>query len=356
MSDSLDQHYYRQLCDNLGVAVVATDLEKRIRTWNAAATRLFGAAADAMLGSPFREVFPHQYRDEAERRFERTLTLGDIVSFEFSYPDARGASRDLIATFAPIVTDAGKTIGASASVRDITQRIRLQRERDENLQMAALGTLASNVAHHFNNILGGVIMASDFALSSNDPARMRTALRQASDALVRALRLLGGLLMFSDGGEQAGDLSDVTELLTLIADETDRDTRDKSIRMKVDIERLGIVSVPRAQFMAILRHVIRNAVEAMPDGGDLSISLGRSGKRIVITVGDTGPGMSKEALRHMFEPFWSTKRTDDGGDVVGLGLAVTKGLVEFLGGDIEIESKPGEGTTARIFLPYANQS
>ena len=102
MSDTMTDSYFRQLCEHLGVAVIATDLDLNIRTWNASAARTFGAGADRMIGAPVSQIIPVDRRDMAERALRRALETGETIQFEFRHRDATGDQRELAGRKAPL--------------------------------------------------------------------------------------------------------------------------------------------------------------------------------------------------------------------------------------------------------------
>ena len=105
--------YYRRLCEHLGMAVIATDLDLSIVTWNAAAARTFGAAADRMIGTPISCIIPQDRRRAAEQMLQRAIRTGETIQLEFEHRDAHGQRRELAGAIAPVVSDTGERIGAS---------------------------------------------------------------------------------------------------------------------------------------------------------------------------------------------------------------------------------------------------
>ncbi|MFQ5461667.1 MAG: nitrogen regulation protein NR(II) [Phycisphaerae bacterium] len=353
MTQSERDAYYRQLCENLGVAVVATDADFNICIWNDGAARMFGASADSMRGTPIESIFPRAPRDEAMALLARALGTGEVIPFEFQHRDEHGGCRELIATFAPVISDSGARIGVSASLRDITHRIAMQHELAENRKMAALGTLAGLVAHHFNNVFGGIITSADFAVSTDDRSVMRRVLTQSAEALMRSSALVNGLLAFSGGQQHADDLSDFTEIVVSLVDELEMEVGPLGIELQSQVPELPVMPVPRSQTMTVLRNIAKNAIEAMPDGGTLQIRVHLGADQIVTEITDSGRGLDEVSQSRMFEPFWTTKR-DPGavpGKAVGLGLAIAHGLVQVLGGSIRVTSQPDIGSTFRVSIP-----
>ena len=347
------QTYFRQLCEHLGVAVIAVDVHLDIRFWNAAAVRIFGAGAERMIGTPIASIVPQQRRNEAERILRRAVETGETTSFEFEHPDLNGHRRQLIVTVAPVPDESGVRIGASACIRDITRRVKLQAELSESRKMSALGALAGAIAHHFNNILGGVITSVDYAAAARDPALTTRVLGQTSHALLRATTLVNGLLAFSEGDQRPGDLRDFTEIVHELADEIGRTSAEKRISFTLNLPALPVLSLPRVQVQTVLRNIIQNAIEAMPDGGTLKIDVSLERDRVVTCISDTGCGLDEAAVARVFEPFWSTKPNPgtQGETAPGLGLAIAHGLVQVLGGSICVSSEPAKGSCFKVSLP-----
>ena len=346
--------FYRQLCEHAGIALIGTDADYRIQTWNAAAVRMFGASAELMIGMPAVSAVPQDKRAQAQQLIERAARDGETGELEFEYRDAQGGRRELSGTIAPILDDAGTAIGAVVCVRDITKRVRLIEQLHESRKMGALGEMAGAIAHHFNNILGGIITSVDFADASESPLTKSRILGQVSRSLTRATSLVGALLAFAEGDQRGEDLSDFTEIVNGLADQFEPTLRRVGIELVMDLPALAVVAVPRLQVTTILRNIIQNAVDVMPEGGTLTISGTRRDDKIVARICDTGCGLDESSLLRIFEPFWSTKGAVNRGDdtqALGLGLAVAHGLVHMIGGTIEVTSEVNQGSCFEITVP-----
>ncbi|MGD2108969.1 MAG: ATP-binding protein [Phycisphaerae bacterium] len=341
------------LLEHLGVAVIATDLSLDIQMWNAAAARTFGAAADRMQGTPILQIIPQERRSTAAAMLKRAIETGETIQLEFQHRDAQGGRRELAATIAPVLSPAGERTGASMCVRDITKRIALQEEVLEGRKMGALGEMAGAIAHHFNNILGGIVTSIDFARESGSEIVKDHVLAQTVKALQRATTLVNGLAAFAEGDRRAEDLGDLTEVINVVATEVERRLSDQGIDFFLNLPKLPVIPVPRVQVTTILRNIVQNAVEAMPDGGRLQIDVDRQDSHTAITVSDTGCGLDEGAQARVFEPFWTTKGDlgIDAGHPTGLGLAIAHGLVQMLGGTIGLTSEVGKGSAFRVTLP-----
>ena len=345
--------YFRQLCEHAGIALIGTDAELNICAWNTTAARMFGAAADRMIGTPVASVIPQERRRAAELMLQRAIRTRETIQFEFEHRDERGQRRELAGTIAPVLADDGNCLGASVCIRDISRRIALENEVHQSRKMVALGELAGAIAHHFNNILGGVITSVDYALSMDDPQVAGRVLQQISRGLQRATALIQGLQSFAEGDQHSCDQADFHVTLQQVAAELREAVRDRNIAFSLSVPTLPPMRMPHHPVLTILRNIGQNAVEAMPNGGSLHVEVALDRDWVVTRVSDTGCGLDEEAMGRIFEPFWSTKGqlSTQTGTGVGLGLAIAHGLVQMIGGAISVTSKLGEGSCFKVSLP-----
>jgi len=350
---AVSSEFYEQLCRSAGIAIVATDVTMRICVWNDAAAAMFGVPAERVLNQPLVGVMPKDRRDLAEQMFLRAIRDRTVSEFEIVHAFRQPVPVHLGITVSPIFARDGRCIGASACVRDITRRVELEKRVQESEKMASLGSLAGGVAHHFNNILGSIGTAVDYALQTEDPNVSRRALRITIDAVTRASKLTRDLLAFAEGDRRPDELGDVTETVLAFVDQLEPGLRERNVALALDVNSAPICEVPRQRLLTVLRNLADNAVEAMPGGGQLTLALWTEGDEVAIEMTDTGCGMDEDARRHVFEPFFTTKDAfrSDGTQGAGLGLAVVHGLIRDMGGSISLRSTPGQGTQVEIKLP-----
>lgn len=346
-------HFYRSLCEHIGVALIATDLDLKIGLWNAAAVRMFGAGSERMIGTSMIQIIPQERRELAQNMIRRVIETGETSQFEFEYRDDQGGRRELAGTIAAIVSDSGTAVGVSICFRDITQRMTLQDEVHENRKMVALGEMAGALSHHFNNILGGAITSIDFANATDDPSMKSRVLTQVETALQRATALMEGLLAFSASDHRTDTSANLKSLLEQIAHETQNELANGTISFELTMAEFPEVSVSARPVRTILQNIIRNAIESMPTGGTLRMKAECDGTDVSISISDTGCGLPQDAKSRIFEPFWSTKEmlTAESGEATGLGLAVAHGLARMLGGSIRVESETAKGSQFHVRLP-----
>ena len=353
----------------LGIAVC--DAEQKLRIWNPAAERIFGWRAHEVLGRPMPSLAPLDREDAFAILSVRVLRGEALTGMEFRSQKRDGSSVDLSVSMAPLRDARGSISGTMAVVADITGR-KLAEEQKEQLEeqlrqsqkMEAIGKLAGGIAHDFNNLLTAVSGYAELLhgkFEGNDPNRVYAdeILRSSG----RAAALTRQLLAFSRRQvlqprvlDLNGVVRGVDGLLRRLIGE------DIELRTALD-SNLGPIKADQGQVEQIIMNLAVNGRDAMAKGGTLTIETrnvtldesyttahnrARRGPHILLSVSDTGCGMSAETQSHMFEPFFTTKEQGKG---TGLGLATVYGIVKQSGGDIWVYSEVGRGSTFKIYLP-----
>ncbi len=355
MSGQEEDHFFDRLFLCAGVALIATDDQFRIRFWNDAASRLFGGSAATMLNEPIMSIVPGERRNVATRLFERAIHRGEVSEFEFSYGTS-GQPLYLAVTISPIIDRQGRHVGVSVFARDVSRRMEAERDLADERKMVALGSMAGAVAHHFNNVIGGIITSVDFAQSSDNPQTLRRALSTTISALTRANRLTLSLLAFAEGDRTECLTHDLNETVRQFVASLEPKLKDQNIKLETSLQPLQAM-VPAKRILSILDGLTTNACEAMPEGGTLRIELAQERQQILLRVIDTGQGIPAEDLPRVFEPFFTTKFNDAvAGGHVGLGLAVVHGIVKELGGTVTLCSERPGGTICTVWLPAVIES
>jgi two-component system, NtrC family, sensor kinase len=241
----------------------------------------------------------------------------------------------------------------------------LKRAHDHVVQvekMASIGKMAAVVAHEINNPLSGILTYAKLLkkwvqkVEGNEQKRdeIRECLDLVESESKRCGDLVKNLLMFSRTAPMNLEWADVNNVVDRTIRLVQHQLDLNNVQLQIDTSDLPMLHCDPAQVEQVLLALIMNAIDAMPRGGNLLVrtrSLPQS-RQIEIQVRDDGVGIQPDLLPRMFEPFLTTKETGKG---VGLGLAISKTIVERHGGVIEVESQPGRGTTFYIFLPVDAQ-
>jgi signal transduction histidine kinase len=296
-----------------------------------------------------------------------------VKAFYWELMDKNGKKMNAEASVSLLKDSRDNVIGFKGIVRDITQRIEAEKERDryelrlaQAQKMEAIGTLAGGIAHDFNNMLSAIMGYTELARSSTpENSQARNCLDQVIKAGIRARDLISQILSFSrkyDVKRQPVDIGLILgEALNLIR---------ASIPTSVDIQ-CSIDSEPAFVFAdpieihQIIMNLCTNAYQAMEEkGGHIQIDLEqvfleedeaaaihpqlRGGNYLKLKIADTGSGMDSETIKYIFDPFFTTKERNKG---TGLGLATVQRIVTELKGGISVESTPGRGSAFILFFP-----
>lgn len=231
----------------------------------------------------------------------------------------------------------------------VAERERVEAMLRQAQKMEAVGQLTSGFAHDFNNLLTIVVANLDRAerFSGAEP-RLGKTLQNAREGADRAARLTHQLLAFSRRQPLQAQPHAINDIVAGMSELLAR-TLGPQVRIRLDLDpAAGLVMVDAAQTENAILNLALNARDAMPDGGDLTLATRAADGRSILLVSDTGTGMSEAVLEHAFEPFFTTK---DIGQGTGLGLSQVYGFTKQSGGEVDIESKLGEGTTIMISIP-----
>ncbi|MBN2563831.1 MAG: PAS domain-containing protein [Phycisphaerae bacterium] len=352
MTASAD-NYFHDLCDNLGFVLIAVDRDLNIRFLNRQATQHFEGSTEDGAARCVKDIFHGPQGEDIRRLLEETIETKTAGETEVKCERDEGERKILIFIASPIIDSSGECVGASASMRDISLRKRLSKELALSRRMAALGNMAGAIAHHFNNILGGMLTSIDYVLPSDSPRELRRTLRLLAQAIGRATRITRQLEAFAESEHDKAEWAELNDVMQGFIDQLRPQAEEAGINLDTDIAEVTSEPFEAHRLMPALESLAHNAFDAMTAGGTLTIRMVQDGDEAVITIADTGCGIPEDVLDRVFEPFFTTKGELGGGatDNIGLGLAAVHGLVAELGGTIRLASRVGEGTTAEVRLP-----
>jgi PAS domain S-box-containing protein len=296
-----------------------------------------------------------------ERWFGSSTDISDIVEARNALARINEHQERLVAERTAELADANIRLRA-----EIAERARAEEALRQAHKMEALGQLTGGVAHDFNNLLTvviGNIEAIQRRLGANGDARLRDYANSAMQGGKRAAALTQRLLSFARGQPLEPQAVDINELLSGMSELLARTLGERVSMETVLGEGLWLTEIDPNQFESILLNLAANSRDAMPEGGKFTIETSKAkldksftaghpelkpGEYVLVSVRDTGYGMSKETLARVFEPFFTTKPMGQG---TGLGLSQLYGFIKQSGGHVNIESEVGKGTTVKLYLP-----
>ncbi|MBI3644433.1 MAG: PAS domain S-box protein [Acidobacteriales bacterium] len=336
-------------------AIFSTSPDGIITGWNRGAERLYGYSAEEAVGAPVLLLAPPERHEEAEQNRQVLNRGGSVESYQTERMRKDGTRVPLLLTVSPLRNAQGKIVGASATARDISAQRHSEEAVRRSEKLATAGRLAASIAHEINNPLEAVLNL--LYLARNDPRKAEQYLSMAEQEVGRVARLAQQTLGFVRDTSSPGRM-DPAAIMDEILELYSRKLEDKKIRVTRRYRGSSQISGYSGELRQLLANLLVNAVDAMDEGGSLRVRVtaghqwsgGRVGIRL--TVADNGSGIPREGLRRIFEPFYTTK--EDAG--TGLGLWVSRGIVEKHGGSIRVRSRSEgrhRGTVFSIFLPSA---
>jgi PAS domain S-box-containing protein len=358
--------HFADLLEAAPDAMIIVNEADRVVLVNGHTEAMFGYLRDEILGQPLTILVPEALTEHRAR--QNLSSTADAKMRILGSGPALLARRKDGSTFpveislSPIHTTGGTLI--SNAVRDITERLRLERQLRQSQKMEAIGRLAGGVAHDFNNILTAIIGYADLAAKRPGVEAARQDLAEIRHAAARAASLTRQLLAFSRSQTLQPRLLDLSFTVAETAAMLRRLIGENITMVIENDESLGMVMADAGQLSQVVMNLAVNARDAMLEGGTLRIATRNvdltglaeeheevalpAGRYVTVSVSDTGAGMDAATLPYIFEPFFTTKERG-----TGLGLATVFGIVNQSGGCISVRSQPAAGTRFTVYLPRA---
>lgn len=350
-----------ELLDRSQDAILVLDHQGSITFWNASAERIYGWERTEVRGRSFRSLLHDAYED-VDAAIAQVVDSGEWTG-ELEQRRRDGSTITVEGRWSLVRDDEGWTHRILAIHTDITERKRLLAQFLRAQRMESIGTLAGGIAHDLNNVLAPILLSIEMLkLETENPETLETlttiegSARRGADMVQQVLGFARGF----DRKERVVNIQGVVSDLERVI----RDTFPRSVDIRVHCPGdLWRILGDRTQIHQVLMNLALNARDALPQGGELGITLsnvvlhehhaGMSGEvlpgpHVKISVVDTGSGMSKEILDRIFDPFFTTKEVGRG---TGLGLSTVAAIVRAHGGCVTATSEPGNGTAFHVYLP-----
>jgi PAS domain S-box-containing protein len=350
------RRYVETILGSIATGIVSVDGRGIVRVCNGEACRIFGVDASEVIGMHYLELdCLRPFRD----LLEGSLSRGEVARERpLEYDNAEGRRFHLGVSVSPSNESREESIAGNMVLTDHSELVRLQEEVKQKATLAAVGELAAHVAHEVRNPLGSIKIYIDLlAREQTDEAKRNEFIAKISSEVSRLNGIVTSFLQYSSPLRlefSEFTLADVIKDAVLFARREEHFDRIRIEERYGGLEDLRI-NADRNQLMQLFLNLIRNACEAITDGGQVEVAMKLSGdagreepgkRAVVVSIRDTGQGIDPRTLSKIFTPFFTTKAHG-----TGLGLALAKRIVENHGGRVEIESNPGEGTTVFVTLP-----
>jgi two-component system cell cycle sensor histidine kinase/response regulator CckA len=377
------ERWFSTTLRSIGDAVIATDPKETITFMNATAELLTGWQNGEAIGRPLDEVFhlvgptgapvpsPIQLAFQQNFAVQLPADTGLVVR--------TGGQVEVDDSAAPITDEKGNVLGGVVVFRDVTGRKKLERRLAQSERLASLGTMAAGMGHEINNplaaIMGNVTYASDVVQVLRKQLERFNLAPEKSDVIVEAIKDIGEVVeALADANSAADRVRRIVHNLKKFAS-VEGDTRtvldlpnvlDGAAKMTLNAIRhharlskeygtTPYVEASEGQLTQVFTNLLVNAAQAIQDGQAEHheirlVTYTDAAGRAVAEVRDTGAGIPAHVLPRIFDPFFTTKNVGEG---MGLGLAISHNIIMALGGDITVESNPGQGTVFRVAIPGA---
>jgi PAS domain S-box-containing protein len=327
-------------------AIISTDLDGLVTSWNAAAIRMFGYTPEGMIGRSILQIVPPDLSDQETFAVLKLRDGKRLEHFETEGLRKDGTRINVSLTISPLTDSHGNVIGASRIARDITERVRMREAFIESEKLAATGRMAAAIAHEINNPLAAV---TNLAYLINTNENLDSSGRACSEMLLKEIHRVSNvakrsLTFFRDTGKPAN--FDLAMTLEAVLDLNRPLFAQKGIMVRREYASSYVVFGSSAEMNQVFSNLIRNAIDAVAPGGTIRVrARAADGGRWRFSIADNGHGIPPNAREKLFRPFVTTKGTTGN----GLGLWISRGIVEKHGGRISARSVFYSGGTWTVF-------
>ncbi|MBF0468035.1 MAG: PAS domain S-box protein [Desulfamplus sp.] len=342
-------------------AIMAADLKGNILIWNKGAEEVFKEKAKDVIGK--KNIIEVYHGDLAKQVMKKIRSsdyggVGKLKSYPITFKSVDGKETEGNLSAALLYDDDGNEIASVGSFVDLGERLAMERKLSETRQqllqsekLAAMGRLTSQIAHELNNPLFGIMNTLELMKTEISPQNKRRKLLDMSiSETMRLADMLKKMLSFSKPDQEKKINININTVLDEIILLYEKRFRENSVKFEYQFaDDIPMVNASKDQLRQVFLNMISNAMDAMPEGGNLKITTEYRFNQVRILLSDTGTGIKEEHIEKIFDSFFTTKTDSVKG--VGLGLSVCYGFVKDHGGDIKVESRSGEGTTFTICLP-----
>jgi two-component system NtrC family sensor kinase len=357
--------FLMNLIDSSVDGIIATNMRGDILLFNKGAENLLGYQSEEVVGKMnIRSIYPPGIAKEVMEKLRSPDFggVGKLTSFPIFHrrKDGEMIEGDLSASL--IYDEKGDEIASVGIFKDLRERLKMERELREIQQallqsekLAAMGRLTSQIAHELNNPIYGIMNTLELLKTEIPPeSKRRRILELSLSEIQRLSEMLRNMLSFSKPEEEKRRPIKIDELIEGILLVMEKQMRESNIQVDLSFHpEIPEIMASTNQMRQVMLNILKNAKEAMPKGGILTVKTAREEDKILVYIKDTGVGIPEEIRDKIFEAFFTTKQKVKG---VGLGLSVCYGIIKDHGGEIRVESEEGKGTTFIITLPIERQN
>ena len=357
------KNHLRNILESLNTGVVVVNPDGRISAFNKCAADITGYRQDETVGRSFREVFPGDLVRDA---LEPLLDSPDPAnSFDRSFRSRDDRRLDIRLSASPMIAPKEGQAGAVLIIQDVTWLKNLEEEVQRNQRLTAMGEMAAGIAHEIRNPLGSIELFASLLRKDLEGDQEKALLADHIGSGGKNMdRIISSILLFAKSPQPSRRRCDVNDLLKELLEFSSNILPPENIRIVRELAPDNpMVNGDEDLLRQVVLIFIRNSIQAMPEGGELSIVSRKKPEKVSkdknaqnerpyveIVFADTGHGISEENLAKIFNPFFTTKARG-----TGLGMAIAYNIIKAHSGAIEVESREGQGTRFVVKLPAWNE-
>ena len=349
------KEFNENIVESINVGVFAVDLEERIESWNAQMEVMYAMSRQEAVGQNLRDVLPAGFVSEFLRLKDEP---GVHNLYRFRLQTRSGENRCANVAIAPLVSRNFEVVGRIMIVDDITERTELEAQLAQADKLSSIGLLAAGVAHEVNTPLAVISSYTQMlAKQVRGDQRVAPLLDKITQQTFRASEIVNGLLNFSRTGAAEFTALDLNHIIVETLKLLEHQFRTSQVHLQTSLENdLPPILGNSGKLQQVFLNLFLNAKDAMAAGGTLRVATQANGQ-VGVDVSDTGSGIALEHMQRIYDPFFTTKSTVSDGQRrgTGLGLSVSYGIIREHAGKIQVESKPGSGTTFHLEFPMARK-
>jgi two-component system NtrC family sensor kinase len=340
--------------------IIVTTMKGNILIFNQGAENILGYEAGEVAGKlNIRSIYPPGVAKEVMEKLKSPDYggVGKLKSFPILHRRKDGVMIEGDLSASIIYDEEGNEIASIGIFKDLRERLRMERELQKTQQallqsekLAAMGRLTSQIAHELNNPIYGIMNTLELLKTEVPPeSKRRRILELSLSETQRLTEMLRSMLSFSKPEEEKRKPIKINELVEGILLVMEKQMKEANINVETCFDNeIPEIMASTNQMRQVMLNMIKNAKEAMPKGGTLTVRTSREDNKVLIRIEDTGIGIPEEIRDKIFEAFFTTKQKVKG---VGLGLSVCYGIIKDHGGEIRVQSEEEKGTTFIISMP-----
>jgi PAS domain S-box-containing protein len=315
---------------------------------NNSSLNLLGYHSEEACGGDFLDFIAPHYREMVIKNYTERMegkNVPNIYQILFLRKDGKTVPVEVNAT---IINYKGKPADL-VFIRDITERKRTEESLIHSEKLAGIGILSSGIAHEINNPLGGIMGYAEVIMDEENPEQVKQYAKEIVKYTERASDIVNWLSRYSRGAKDSDVMDvDLNEILNESLEALKRARNMGDVSIIGDYRKIPTIKGNRSELQQIFVNLLNNAIDALSDGGSVTLTTTADNGLISVRISDNGKGIPKDQITRIFEPFFTTKRVGEG---TGLGLYVTSMIVKKHYGQIDVESEVGKGTSFTLKFP-----